>query len=156
MTISTSPRIFQQYMDKLLSMNRVRTYQDDILMGGVSKEEQDINLNKVLTVLKEHNLVVNEKRSEICKTLVHFLGFLLEKDKIKSDPEKLVTILNIASPTDHKQLKSILVTFQFYSRFTSMTSIAGTLYRLLNQNIPFLWTEKQETALRNTIIPSKK
>jgi hypothetical protein len=150
--ISAAPRIFQQYIDNILHVPNVRAYQDDILIGGITKEDHDCKLRLVLDTLHKYNLLVNESKSEFCKTSVHFLGFLLSSRGLCPDPKRLVQLDNISSPSTAKLLKSILGTLQFYSKFTSsFSSLAAPLYRLLSPKIQFKWEASHETILRKLI-----
>jgi hypothetical protein len=150
--ISAAPRIFQQFVDKIIQVPNVKAYQDDILIGGTSKEDHDGTLRKVFEILKTHNLSVNKEKSELGVPSVHFLGFILSGKGLHPDPERLVQLQNIRSPSDAKQLKSIIGTLQFYSRFaSSFSSMAAPLFRLLSPRVPFKWTSVEESALRNVI-----
>lgn len=147
--ISAAPRIFQQFIDKLIQMPHVKAYQDDILIGGTSLQDHDATLSKVLHILDSHSLVINKEKSEMRKSVVHFLGYLLGDGGLQPDPSRLAQLSNLASPTNRNQLKSILGTLQFYSRFTSKHSaIAAPLFRLLSPKVQFKWSSVEEKALR--------
>jgi transposase InsO family protein len=150
--ISAAPRIFQQYIDNIIQLPNVRAYQDDILIGGFSKEDHDKKLQSVLSILRSHNLIVNDDKSEICKIQVHFLGFLLSANGLSPDPQRVVHLNNIISPSSAKQLKSVLGTLQFYSRFTpNFSSMAAPLFSLLSPKATFIWLSEHEIALRQLI-----
>jgi hypothetical protein len=74
--ISAAPRIFQQYIDKLIQIANVKAYQDDILIGGLTLKDHDEKLQQVLEILTSNNLVVNLQKSEMQKSSVHFLGHI--------------------------------------------------------------------------------
>jgi transposase InsO family protein len=150
--ISAAPRIFQQYIDSIIQVPNVRAYQDDILIGGVSEEDHDQKLQSVLNILRSHNLIVNDDKSEIRKNQVHFLGYLLSAKGLSPDPQRIIQLNNIPSPTSAKQLKSVLGTLQFYSRFTpNYSAMAAPLFCQLSPKTTFCWSSVLEIALRRLI-----
>jgi predicted aspartyl protease len=150
--ISSSPRIFQQFIDRIIQLPTVKAYQDDILIGGYSLEDHDKKLAKVLNILESYNLSINQSKSEIRCQSVHFLGFIFDGKGLRPDPHRLIKLSTIQSPSNRKELKSIIGTLQFYSRFSSsFSTTASPLFRLLSSRIFFKWTPTEESALRALI-----
>ena len=67
--LSAAPRIFQEAMSRLLTgIQRVAVYQDDILVGGKTKEEHNETHRQVLERLDIVALKVNFKKLQTgCK-----------------------------------------------------------------------------------------
>jgi transposase InsO family protein len=147
--ISSAPRIFQQFIDKIIQIDTVKAYQDDILIGGYTEADHNLKLQQVVDILVSHNLTINKEKSEIGLKCVHFLGFLLDARGLHPDPQRLMELKNIRSPSNRKELKSIIGTLQFYSRFNkSFSSTASPLFKLLSPKVNFHWTSLEEKALR--------
>ena len=64
--------IFREYLDQF-----VVVYLDDILVYSKTYDEHRKHLHKVLTILRENNLYAKEKKCELFKTSVEYLGHYL-------------------------------------------------------------------------------
>ncbi len=90
-----SPDIFQAEMMKLMEpLEYVRAYIDDLLC--ISRESFDSHLDKLEEVLKrlcDVGLEVNADKSTFCALEIEYLGYLLTKDGIKPQSNKVQAIL---------------------------------------------------------------
>ena len=71
----------------------------DILVFGKDQWEHDDRLYTVMKKLQEAGLTLNRAKCEFCKTQVKFLGQVLTKDGVQSDPAKVAAIINMRDPT---------------------------------------------------------
>lgn len=71
---------------------------DDVIIATDTYEEHLEWLKKILTRLKKANLEINRDESEFCCSEVQCLGFLINKDGMIADLEKIELILSY-SPT---------------------------------------------------------
>jgi len=55
----------------------------------------------------EHNIQLNPKTYVFGVTLGKLLGFIISKKRIKADPNKIKMIVNMAPPSNIKQLQSL-------------------------------------------------
>lgn len=151
--ISASPRIFQEFMDKVLAdIPGVRAYQDDILGGGATRAEHDVRLREVQDRLAHYNLTPCSEKSVYCVKKVLFLGYILEDGSVQTDPERLAAFERIKSPVNKQQLKSVLGTLQYYCRFMkNFSTVAAPLHDLLKKTSKYLWTDDHENILRKLI-----
>ena len=116
MGIAGSPDIFQSRMSGLMrDLDFVRTYLDDLLI--ISKSSFDdhlIELEEVLTRLKQAGLRVNAAKSTFCASEIEYLGYILTRDGIKPQQRKVEAILALQPPTTVKQLRTFLGMVQYY------------------------------------------
>jgi hypothetical protein len=102
MGIAGSPDIFQAGMVKLMeSLEYVRAYIDDLLC--ISRESFDGHLDKLEEVLKrlrDAGLKVNADKSTFCALEIEYLGYVLTKDRIKPQSNKVQAILVIQPPKE--------------------------------------------------------
>ena len=116
MGIAGSPDIFQAEMMKLMeSLEYVRAYIDDLLC--ISRESFDDHLDKLEEVLKrlrDAGLKVNADKSTFCALEIEYLGYILSKNGIKPQSNKVQAILAIHPPTGVKQLRHFLGMVQYY------------------------------------------
>ena len=149
--ISSAPGIFQRFINELLmGLPKVRGYFDDILIGGSTQNELNINVRKVLSILQSRNVSLNESKCIFNQKEVPYLGFVLSADGIKPDKSKILAITNASRPTDVNNLRSFLGLCVHYSRFIrNCSSILTPLYDLTQSNVEFKWNNVHEQAFQN-------
>jgi hypothetical protein len=116
MGIAGSPHIFQEKMSELMeSLEFVRAYLDDLLcISKLSLEDHLDKLEVVLWQLHDAGLKVNAAKSTFCALEIEYLGYLLTRDGIKPQSNKVQAILVIKPPTGVKQLRHFLGMVQYY------------------------------------------
>ena len=116
MGVAGSPDIFQAKMSELMiDLEFVRTYLDDLLTITKSTLSDHLDkLRKVLTRLREAGLKVNADKSKFCAHEVEYLGYILTRDGIKPQSNKVEAILAIQPPTNVKELRRFLGMVQYY------------------------------------------
>ncbi len=87
------------------SLEYVRAYLDDLLcIIKLSLEDHLGKLEEVLRRLCEARLKVNAEKSTFCALEIEYLGYVLTRDNIKPQSNKVQAILAIKPPTGVKQL----------------------------------------------------
>jgi hypothetical protein len=116
MGVAGSPDIFQAKMSELMvDLEFVRTYLDDILTITKSSLSDHLDkLRKVLTRLLEAGLKINANKSKFCAHETEYLGYILTRDGIKPQSNKIEAILAIQPPTNIKELRRFLGMVQYY------------------------------------------
>ena len=85
------------------TLEYVRTYIDDLLIISTSTFEDHLTkVGAVLFKLKEAKLRVNVKKSGFARHEIEYLGYILSRDGIKPNPEKVSAILALKEPTNVK------------------------------------------------------
>ncbi len=111
MGIAGSPDIFQGKMSELMeTMEYVRAYLDDLLcISKLSLEDCLEKLEEVLLRrLCDAGLKVNAAKLTFCALEIEYLGYVLTRDGIKPQSNKVQAILAIKPPTGVKQLRHFL------------------------------------------------
>lgn len=103
---STFMRLMNEVLKKLLG-KFIIVYLDDILIFTKTKEEYLLHLRQVLQRLRVGKLI-NHKKNTFMKDELVYLRFMISKDGLKMDPEKVKEI--VAWPT----LESIRVVRSFH------------------------------------------
>ncbi|KAL7297476.1 hypothetical protein TKK_0009845 [Trichogramma kaykai] len=128
--LTNAPASFQRAMDNLFGPEwqpHVFIYMDDIIIATATFEEHRFCLKKVIEKLNEVDLTINKKKSEFCCEQVQFLGYVVDREGLKTDPDKIRAVLDCARPKTMKQLKS----FMGIDRM---------------KNVTWHWGEEQENA----------
>jgi hypothetical protein len=116
MGVAGSPDIFQAKMSELMAtLEFVRTYLDDLLcITKGNLEDHLLRLREVLIRLRDAGLKVNADKSKFCALETEYLGYILTRDGIKPQPNKVQAILALKPPTNVKELRRFLGMVQYY------------------------------------------
>ena len=92
--IKSASSICQRVIDNLLKdCEGSEGFQDDIIVSGRTLEEHDVNLEKVLSKLKEMGVTLNRDKCIFGVPSLVFLGHIISADGIKPTLENYVHIL---------------------------------------------------------------
>ena len=152
--ISAAPLIFQEIIDKVLAdISYFSAYQDDIIIGAPNQQVHTQILNAVLARLKKYGFKINDsKKSQIARSEVKFLGFVLCNSKLIPDKARLKAFSNLAMPSCRDQLRSLLGTLRHYGLFCKkFSAIARPLYNLLKTNVQWKWTDRHTQSMRTLL-----
>jgi hypothetical protein len=102
MGVAGSPDIFQSKMSELMAtLEFVRTYLDDLLCITKGDLEDHLqHLRKVLIRLRDAGLKINADKSKFCALETEYLGYILTRDGIKPQTNKVQAILALKPPTN--------------------------------------------------------
>lgn len=82
-------------------------YVDDILAKSYNKEEHIGILEKIFDQLEQYKLWLNPKKYAFGVTLGKLLGYIVLARGIEVDPAKVKAIMEMASPWNISQLRSL-------------------------------------------------
>jgi hypothetical protein len=110
MGFAGSPDIFQGKMSELMeTLEYVRAYLDDLLcISKLSLEDHLEKLEEVPRRLHRAGLKVKAAKSTFCALEIEYLSYVLARDGIKPQSNKVQAILRIKPPTGVKQLRHFL------------------------------------------------
>ncbi len=162
MGIAGSPDIFQGKMLELMeSLEFVRAYLDGLLcISKLSLEDHLEKLEEVLRWLRDAGLKFNATKSTFCTLEIEYLGYVLTRDGIKPQSNKVQAILVIKPPTGVRQLRHFLGMVQYYRDFwarrSDMLAPLTSLVRECGQTksikakgtkkVPWHWNEVHQRA----------
>ena len=149
--LSYAPATFQRLMNRVLQEflgDFVAVYLDDVIIFTKGTFEQHMNyLQQVFEALRITNLKVKLKKCHFCLPNIHFFGHVVGRNGIKPDPGKIEKVKNYPIPTNLTELRAALGLFSYYRKFIKdFSRIAKPMNVLLKKDIPYVWTEKQQTA----------
>ena len=146
--LTNAPATFQRLIDSLFRPEtepHAFGYLDDIIAIDTSEEHQKC-LAIVLTKIRDARLIVNWKKCEFGCLRVRYLGYLLNHQGLRTEPERIDPILHTVSKTK-RQLRRLLRTVGSYSRFIEKESeIKLPLLQLLKKIQAWQWSAKQQCA----------
>ncbi|XP_050665158.1 uncharacterized protein LOC126965563 [Leptidea sinapis] len=152
--LTNAPSTQQRLVDLLFGNmeNKVFAYLDDIVLVTSSFDDHVTLLLQVLDKLRMANLTVNLEKCEFYRSQLKYLGYVVDAKGLRTDPDKISSILNYPTPTCRKDLKRFLGTATWYRRFVpKFSTIAGPLNKLTSSKKsapPFKWTDEADVAFR--------
>ncbi|KAG8171472.1 hypothetical protein JTE90_008886 [Oedothorax gibbosus] len=93
---------FQRVIDKIISeenLEGVFPYLDDVTVYGKSQNEHEINLDRFQKAIQKFNLTLNEEKCNFSSRSVKLLGYVVENQTIKPDPDRLRPLMDLSIPT---------------------------------------------------------
>ena len=156
--LTNSPATYQRLMEECLgslNMSICIIYLDDIIIFSKTFEEHLERLDKVLTRLKSCNLKLAPEKCCFFTDKVKFLGHVVSRNGIETDPEKIDKIKDWPTPKTPSDLHSFLTFAGYYRRFIKdYAKITRPLFDLIpnptakkgskENKIPLKWTKEEE------------
>lgn len=118
--ITNAPSTFQRLMERCLSdinLKEVLVFLDDLIVFSNSLEEHEIRLQNELQRLRENGLKLSPTKCKFFQTRVRYLGHIVSKDGIETDPDKVRALKTWPIPQNLKELRSFLGFIGYYHRF---------------------------------------
>jgi len=107
------------------------------------------HLRGVFLVLRVNSLFANSVKCTFCVDNIVFLGFIVNKNGVHVDPEKIKVIQEWPTQQNVGDVRSLHGLASFYRRFVpKFSSLASPLNELVKKDTPFCWTEKQDQAFK--------
>lgn len=150
MGLKTSSHSFQRliniamgdYVGKILYL-----YMDDLVIFSDTIEEHIHRLKLVFQRLRDCTLKLSPEKCDFLKTEAKFLGYIISKNGLKPNPDKVRVISEFPHPKNQTAIKSFLGMLGYYRRFIhDFSGRAAPLTSLLRKNTKFIWSDECEAA----------
>ena len=104
-------------------------------------------LEKVFLKLRAAGLKLKPKKCDLFQTQVNYLGHVLDKTGIRTDPKKLGAVRDWERPKTVTQVSSFTASCNYYRKFVKkIAEVAKPLYRLTSKGLKFTWEKEHEDA----------
>ena len=148
--LTNAPSVFQRTMDKVLASligKCVMVYIDDIVIYSENMDDHLAHIQLVFDCLRKAGLRLKPTKCSFGLPSVKLLGYIVNKDGIAADPEKIQAIQNLAPPTDIKGVRSFLGMTGFYRQcMSNYAAVAEPLETLKRKHAHFQWGTPQQNA----------
>ena len=125
--------IFQRGMSRILgNLPFVLVFVDDIVIFSKRREDHAEHVRIVIERLTEAKLIINREKSHFFTTQIVLLGFVIDLEGKRVDPNKLANIDQWVPPTTSTQILSYMGTFNFFREFIPLYCTAHLLLLLIN------------------------
>jgi len=151
--IAAAPGTFQELMMRVLApIDRgTSVYLDDILIATRTKQEHYEVLNRVFQQIAAAGLKVKPAKCKFLREEVKFLGHVVNKDGIRTDPDKIKAIADFQRPNCIKRIRSFLGICNYYRRFILEYSKKAKILEGLcgSKKDKLIWTDECEQAFND-------
>ncbi|MEL7307077.1 MAG: reverse transcriptase domain-containing protein [Pseudomonadota bacterium] len=115
-----APQSFQRVMASILrdqNWKHCVIYLDDILVHGKTLKEHNERLRSVLRCLSNAGVKLSPNKCSFMKTETVYLGHVIDKKGLRTDPAKIEKILNWPEPKSTKELHTFISLCGYYRKF---------------------------------------
>lgn len=147
-----SPATLAKLMDEVLGYGELEPgvfiYLDDIVIVSESFESHLESLREVSRRLVRANLSINIEKSKFCLSELPYLGYILSREGLRPNAERVEAIINYERPQSVRALRRFLGMANYYRRFLhNFSSITAPLTNLLkNKPKGVVWSTEAEQA----------
>lgn len=137
---------------RLLFDNRIFSkfltlFVDDALIKSRTFDEHLEHLRLFWEKIREAGLTLKLEKTLFCREEIPFLGFILSKNGVSPDPERVEAIMKLPEPRNHKELQSFVGMCTYYRRFYDrFAQFIDPLRNLLSSKNKFEWTTAESQA----------
>lgn len=126
------------------------TYLDDICIATPSFERHITVLKEVFKRLNEAGLTVNIEKCSFCRPSLKFLGYVIDKYGLRTDPEKVSAIVDFPVPKTTTEIKRFIGLSSWYRRFLkNFSSLSAKITELIKgkkKKQPIVWSKEADAA----------
>ena len=147
--LANAPATFERLMEIVLAglqWEICLIYLDDIMVFAQNFEEHMSRLSLVLDRVRQAGLKISPEKCDLFKKEVAFLGHIVGKEGISTDPKKIEAVSEWPRPKNATEIRSFLGLCSYYRKFMKgFADIAKSLHRLTEKDSEFHWTEHWES-----------
>lgn len=141
--LCNAPATFQRLMNATFAdcKSFVLVYLDDILVFSKTVPEHAAHLQKVMALLREHQLLAKLSKCDFYCLSTEFLGHIISGKGVSVEPTKVEAIKSWPEPRNVTEVKGFLGLAGFYRKFIPrFSAIASPLHDLTRKGYPFAWS----------------
>lgn len=150
--LHNAPATWQRLIDNVLGPDlepHVFVYLDDVVVITQTFEEHLRILDEVFRRLREAKLTISFDKCQFCRPEMKYLGYVVDRNGLHVDPDKVKAMLGIPVPTTIKEVRRIVGTFSWYRRFIpDFASVISPITSLLKKSRTFCWTSECEASFK--------
>ncbi|XP_070022617.1 uncharacterized protein [Nicotiana sylvestris] len=137
-------RVFKPFLESF-----VIVFIDDILVYSRSQEDHAVHLRAVLQTLQQHQLYAKFSKCEFWLESVAFLGFVVSREGIMVDPQKIAMVKNWPRPTTPTEIRNFLGLAGYCRRFVDgFSTLASPLTKLTQKAVKLQWSDARERSFQ--------
>ena len=135
--------VFQEHIDYVLEFKAPVWIDDIICLTNGSIKDHNREVRAVLTKLQDAGDRASERKTELFKRELTWLGYYINRECVKPIKDKTDAITKLEAPRNGKELKSFLGLIQHLSKFINNLSMKTNKMReLLKKDVSWEWTSE--------------
>ena len=149
MGLSCSSDEFCRRSDEVVrDLPGVRKLVDDILVQAPTMEALKDRISELLKRCRKHHFTLSQKKFEIGRK-VNFAGFVISREGVFPNPDKLQGIRDFPAPSDVSSLRSFLgMINQLNNFYPYLAALSKPLLELLRKDVAFVWLPEHQAAFQ--------
>ena len=146
---ATFQRLMNEFSNKQDLFKHVLIFLDCLLVYSETPAEHLKQLEKVFLKLRAAGLKMKPKKCDLLQTHVNYLGHVLKKTRVRSNPKKLEAVGDWKCPNTVTPVRSFTAFSNYYRRFLKIfAEVAKPSYRLTSKGVKFRWEKEHEEAFQ--------
>lgn len=153
--LCNSAQTMQRLVDQVLGPDlekHVFVYLDDIIIATSSFDKHIEILNEVHKRLSKAGLKINIDKCKFCRESLSYLGFVIDKHGLRTDPDKVEGILKTQVPKNTTEVRRLMGILQWYRRFikdfSTLSYPISSLLQGRKKGKPITWTKEADIAFQ--------
>lgn len=154
--LATAAQCQQRLMDAIFGPElepHIFVYLDDIIIVSSTFDEHIGLLNEVFLRLQEANLTISLEKCNFFRETLNYLGFVLDKYGLRTNPEKVAAMVNFPQPKTTTEIKRFVGMCSWYRRFIPhFSALLAPINNLLSgkkKGQKITWTQEAEKSYRD-------
>ncbi|KMQ88438.1 reverse ribonuclease integrase, partial [Lasius niger] len=133
-------------LDKLCGARYLTTLD---LKNGRTFDDHLRLLREVFQRLRTARLRLNPAKCHFCVNRLKYLEHVVDRNGIRTEPEKVSAVANLPKPCSVKQVRQFLGMASWYRRFiANFSTLAAPLTRLTKKNARWAWGSDEDATFR--------
>ena len=109
--------------------------------------DHDVKIRRLLTRCQERNIKLDKQKVIFKQTEVLYIGHLLTSERVKADPSKVETVLNMERSTDVTGVQRIMGSVGYLAKFLPrLSEVSEPLRQLTKTKTEFPWDKVHHRA----------
>ncbi|XP_027177519.1 uncharacterized protein LOC113776533 [Coffea eugenioides] len=135
-------KLFKNQIDR-----NMEVYVDDMLVKSRTQEQFINDLREIFDILRSSRMRLNPKKCTFGVRSGKFLGYMISKDGVRANPDKVKAIIDMAPPRNIKEVQRLAGRMAALSRFLSKLAVQGSpFFKALRRGPHFEWTSECQKA----------
>ena len=159
--LHNAPASWQWLIDKILGPElepQVFVYLDDVIIVGNDFDKHLEVVKTVIQCLREAGLSNNWEKSKFFRSELWYLGYIVDKDGLWVEPDKVTAILNYPASTSIRKVRVFLGLTSWCHRFLpNVSQMVSPLTNLFKAKAKGAWGDEQRKSfqsIREKLVPA--
>ncbi|XP_071924104.1 uncharacterized protein [Coffea arabica] len=141
---------YQRLVNKLFRNQigrNLEVYVDDMLVKSRTQEQFISDLREIFEILRHSRMRLNPKKCTFGVRSGKFLGYMISKEGVRANPDKIKSIMDMAPPRNSKEVQRLTGRMAALNRFLSKSAVRGApFFKVLKGGRQFEWNPECQKA----------